>query len=264
MNLVVQVRQAFQKKALWQTAAFGIPFCIFCYLGLMEFANTRYFLTDGLFIFGLAVFSVMIAEDWRDAMVDVRATAVLLVLLLLASNQPVGNFIATGFAAFLFFRIVFVLSALLHLRGCSSCKKEQCIIQIEGKDQEERYLAYLPSFGCAMLVFSFVTMLRDEPVAILRQFESAFDGIWLMVPTSFMVGILSLLLIIWILIEAIFHLVAKRFPEEMEAGIGMGDVIVLPIFAAFLGISAFTLVLFLSCFIHIGIVLCRNYIHLGV
>lgn len=263
MNLVTQACEAFRKKTFWQTVAFGIPFCICCYLGLLEFANTRSCLTDGLFILGLAVFSVMIAEDWREATVDVRATAVLLVLLLLASNQPVGNFIATGFAAFLFFRIVFVLSALLRLRGCS-CKKEQCIIQIEGKEQEERYLAYLPSFGCALLVFSFATMLRDEPVAILRQFESAFDGIWLMVPTSFMVGILSLLLIIWILIEAIFHLVAKRFPEEMEAGIGMGDVIVLPIFAAFLGFSAFTLVLFLSCFIHIGIVLCRNYIHLGV
>lgn len=263
LNLVAQIRDCFRKKTLWQTVAFGIPFCILCYFGLMEYAETRYCLTDTLFVFGLAVFAVMVVEDWRDSTVDVRWTAVLLVLLLFTSKQPAGNFIVTGFAAFLFFRIVFVLSALIRLRWCS-CKKEQCIIQIDGRGEKELYLAYLPSFGGALVAYSFATMLYNAPAVFLQQFEDGFVGIWDMVPTSLMVGIIVSLLTIWGIIEAIFRFAMKRFPEEMKAGIGMGDVIVLPIFAAFLGISAFTLVLFLSCFIHIGIVLCRNYIHLGV
>ena len=90
------------------------------------------------------------------------------------------------------------------------------------------------------------------------------DVIWTMLPTSLMVALLVILLGIWLVVEALFHLLAKRFPEELEAGIGMGDVIVLPIFAAFLGLTAFTLVLFMSCFLHIGIFLCRRYIHWGV
>lgn len=261
MNFIAQVQSAVRTKVLWQMVAFGIPFAIICYLGLTEYADTAHCLPDVLFVFGLAVFAVMIAEDWLEATVDVRMTGALLVLLLLASNQPVGNFLVTGFAAFLFFRIVFVLSALIRLHGCS-CKKEQCIIQIDGQEQNcEKYLAFLPSFGCALFIFSLVTLFHDEPIVILRQFEQAFNGIWQMLPTSLMVALVVLLLGIWILVEALFHLLVKRFPEEAEAGIGMGDVIILPIFAAFLGISAFTLILFLSCFVHIGIFLCRTYIH---
>ena len=264
MDLLAQVRSAVRTKALWQTVAFGIPFAIICYLGLTEFADTAHCFTDGLFIFGLAVFAVMIAEDWRDATVDVRLTAALLVFLLFASKQPVGNFLATGFAAFLFFRIVFVLSALVRLHGCSR-KKEQCIIQIDGKAQmDEKYLAFLPSFGCALLVFSVAAILQNEPIALLREFHVTLDVIWTMLPTSLMVALLVILISIWLMVEALFHLLAKRFPKELEAGIGMGDVIVLPIFAAFLGLTAFTLVLFMSCFLHIGIFLCRRYIHWGV
>jgi len=261
MNFLAQLCSAVRKKSFWQTVAFRIPFLFICYLGLMEFVDVVHCLPFVLFVFGLAVFSVMIAEDWQEATVDVRLTAVLFVFLLFASSQPAGNFLVTGFAAFLFFRIVFVLSALVRLHGCS-CKKEHCIIQIDGQSQtEERYLAFLPSFGCALFVFSLTTLFRDEPIAILRQFEQAFNGIWQMLPTSLMAAFLVLLLGIWTLIEGLFRHFSKHFPEEAEAGIGMGDVIVLPIFAAFLGISAFTLVLFLSCFIHIGIFICRNYIH---
>lgn len=259
MNVIAQICSAAKKKSLWKAVAFGVPFSIICYLGMVDFTAAAHGIAYESFVLALVVFAVMVVEDWREATVDVRLTAILLVLLLLASRQPAGNFIITGFAAFLFFRSVFVLSALIRWHGCS-CKKEECIIQIDGQSCE-KFLAFLPSFGGALLLFSISTLFITEPYTILRQFEDAFNGIWMMIPTSLMAAIIVVLLGIWLLMEALFHQLKKRFPEDLEAGIGMGDVIVLPIFAAFLGLTTFTFVLFLSCFLHIGIFFCRNYIH---
>ena len=59
------------------------------------------------------------------------------------------------------------------------------------------------------------------------------------------------ILAIWFILEYAYRRLQKQGADMVE-GLGMGDVLVLPIFAAFLGLSLFGVVLLFACLTQLG------------
>lgn len=236
---------------------FAMPYLAICYLGLAAFADTENFVADNLFQIALFLFAFMIIEDWLDMTVDVRCTAVLAILLVLSSAQPAGNFLLTGVLAFICFRLFYLLSIVCH---AWRCKRQPCIQTESCTKVVPSAMPFLPSFGIGILCYALCCLLLPNALTFLEPIQDTMQVVYEAVaPQLVLVGIF-IVLFAWLTAEMVFRSYRKHW-DDVEAGLGMGDVIVLPLFAAFLGITTFSLVLLLACFIHIGIYFFRCFIH---
>ncbi|MBR3721665.1 MAG: hypothetical protein IKN12_02785 [Selenomonadaceae bacterium] len=233
MDIITRVRTAKNKLALMGG---------FALIGSMAYANYSVF--PMLLFVSLFIFADMMEEDAKYTTVDIRKAGALGLFFLIASKEPVGNFLLTALLAVLFFRIVYLLAILKY-------SKREKDIEVLGKDgKNENPIGLLPSFGIAFFLLGLYLQIthQSEPIFLLGfknfliEIGNIFSGI----------GILWILfLVLWIQLEIGVRWYKKKQDVEIVEGLGLGDVIVFPFFVAFLGITPFLFVLFLGCIIHL-------------
>ena len=232
MDIITKVRTAKNKLTLMGG---------FALIGSMAYASYSVF--PMLLFVTLFIFADMMDEDAKYTTVDIRKVAVLGVFFLLASKEPVGNFLFTALMTVFVFRIIYLLAILKYSRRI---KKTEII----GEEKNSlNPIGLLPSFGIAFFLFGLHLQITNqaEP-AFLLGFQNFLKetGTFLSQITLFWI----IAVVLWIQLELIVRWYKKQKVEIVE-GLGMGDVVVFPFFAAFMGITPFLFVLFLGCIVHI-------------
>ena len=252
MDIITRARTAASKVRWERILLFGIPFVLVCGVGLLPFTDGTPLGMRWLFPFAMALFYIMIVEDWLEMTVDTRLTAILLVLLLFSSEEHIGNFLLTGLIVFLPLRAIFLASSLWRSRS-EDARLRESYVEYDGS--HPRVQPFLPSFGTALAIFALLEILRGYvPLPFITALREAAELMWGVLSVEQGTAGVLVLVLLWGLLESAYRRRMRRVHlAEEDAAIGMGDVIVLPIFAAFLGITTFSFVLLVACLIHVAI-----------
>lgn len=248
MNLFAQIRMELGKAKRWQTLACAVPFVLICYMGLKGYANFEHLFTGQCFLMGMFFLFLSLVKDWQEGKTDILLLVPLGVLLFLATKEP-KTFCLTGIAAIFCLRIAYLLSVMFRLDTCFWPRRGKATG--ESGMLETPLLPFLPSFGCALVIFAFVQMLGTEPIMEeLQHYRMILERMWSVIPLIIYMTASAILVGAWLLTETVYHLVCHKFPARMKDNPSMGSIIVLPILAAFLGITTFLLVLMFGYVIH--------------
>lgn len=195
MNYLTRIRTELGKAERWQTLLCAIPFVFVCCMGLKGFANLSHPASIESFLFGMFFLFLLLVKDWREGKTNLRWLAGLCISLLVASNEP-KTFCLTGIAAIFCFRVLFLISAMLRLDTCFWPKQDTAA---KGKLLKNPMFSFLPSFGCALVIFSFIQMLGTGPVMVeLQHYRSMLEQMWSVTPLiAYMAGF-AMLAGIWL------------------------------------------------------------------
>lgn len=197
------------------------------------------------------LFVRMVIEDFEFRTIDLRYLFILSIGLLICSSRPWEIY---GFEVLLYgglFRIFFILSGFIEL-GLRKQKQD-----LEEMDLElvpsYTSIPYLPCFAVGILiVFGGLAFSLFSPSVYWMldgMMDSSVRGLMAQHNTF-----LSATLIILIGAEILYRVTAKKY--QMIACIGMGDVLLLPSFAAFFGgffLPVMVISLLAACAMHMAI-----------
>lgn len=234
MDIITKVRTA--KNKLIIMGGFAL---------ISSAAYSNYSINFLILFIALCIFADMMLEDAKYMTVDIRKTVALGVFLLLASKEPIGNFIFTILVTMLIFRIIYLLAILKYSKKDTNTKTTPNQII-----DENNPIGLLPSFGLAFFFFgAFLQATNFNVPHFILGFQEFLKVIGIFIAENTVIWIL--ILGFWFLIEFIVNRYKQSQDIVIVEGLGLGDVIVFPIFAAFLGISLFLFIFFLGCITHI-------------
>lgn len=193
----------------------------------------------------MALFWHMLREDAEQGTVDLRCILLLSAGLFLCSIHPAVIYWFSFLAYLILFRMLYVVSSLLEMsknRLLFLCHKQAINRETRPVTSGQMNpIPFLPCFGGGLFVLILAASFSSD---ILKPIWSLNDLLTLCI--SLLTGrqmlvILGGLLLVLSVFELILRY-AKKYQKSVVC-IGMGDVLVLPSFAAFLGGSFFLLVL---------------------
>ena len=201
-----------------------------------------------LLVGSMCVFENMVVEDLEFKTVDIRKAVILAVLLCLASAKPVIEFLYILGMSFIFFRAICILSMLCSIFFNKPPEA------IKNNSVPDNSIPLLPCFAVSIVCICILMHINSESL-----FFQQFTDVLRIIEFTFF---LPVYITSFFLLEITHYLIKKNCVYEAEEGLGMGDVLVLPSFAAFMGIPLFTITfilsLFLSIFAHIAQLIIRR------
>lgn len=228
---------------------------------LANFLNTElrfcFFVLVAVFI----LFWKMVLEDADHGTIDIRCIVLLTGGLFLCSHQSAPVYLFSFIVYLILFRMLYVASSLWEM-GIQACcqwrfrKEEVHSVANTAKRIPHGRVPFLPCFAGGLLVLALiVTFLSDA--APLWQFDDALDACMILLSGKQKMIILAVMLLALGIFEAGYWLAKKRWQPIIC--IGMGDVFVLPSFAAFLGGGFFLMTLGCALLLSLGFVLYQKY-----
>ena len=220
------------------------------------------------FFFLAAVFALfwkMVLEDAEHGTIDIRCIALLTVGLFLCSHQSAPVYLFSFFIYLILFRMLYVASSLWEM-GIQACRqwrsrKEEAHPVVKADDTAESLprgrVPFLPCFAGGLLVLALIVTLLSDGAAPLWRFDDALDACMILLSGEQKMIILAVMLLALGIFEAGYWLAKKRCQPIIC--IGMGDVFVLPGFAAFLGGGFFLMTLGCALLLSLGFVLYQTY-----
>ena len=190
----------------------------------------------------MLLFANMMREDAKYLTVDIRKIILLAVFLLIACKIPVGNFLLTTAVAWLFLRLAYLADMI------RSARRDVNLLVTEPIPCCREPLPLLPAFGVALVMVALFLCNSAEPQFIISLRESMSELVNLAFVAFWPFCLLALL---WAFLERFYYRL-KKSGATMTEGLGMGDVLVLPLFAAYLGMALFGVTLFLALLIQLG------------
>lgn len=207
----------------------------------------------------MALFWHMLREDAEQGTVDLRCILLLSAGLFLCSIHPAVIYWFSFLAYLILFRMLYVVSSLLEM-GKNWCLCHKQGISKESMSFDKRIpIPFLPCFGGGLFVLILAASFSSD---ILKPIWSLNDLLTLcigLLTNRQMLVILGGLLLVLGVFELIWGY-AKKYQKSVVC-IGMGDVLVLPSFAAFLGGSFFLLVLGCAWLLASGFAWYQKYYH---
>lgn len=196
--------------------------------GFANFIRTDWYSSCLILIFLMAVFLNMVIEDFRTKLIDIRKMVVLATGLMMISHYPATYFIVEMFIYYCLFRMLYILIFVVRMKT-GSCGGDYDADALD--ESLDDYCPLLPAYlGGLVLCTAFI-----YPLAYAK--ENAY--LMADMPDDIIVFYALILGAILAGMEIAFRMKVKK-DARME-GIGMGDVIILPAFAAFLGGGGFLL-----------------------
>lgn len=213
--------------------------------GLANFSNGRFWT---LWMSMLLVINMCI-EDWKTGLIDLRKAFVLFIGLLLCSYHSSISFIFTYALAFFAWQLFYFLNTVVkNIGNGGQADKEKTGNVVESiMKTRTPYLPFLLSG--IVLAMILITLFADRFRGYL--YGRTIDDFLVAALGIYGVGtvIIILLLILMILKKIccvwLRHRQKKGYTVQ-AAGIGMGDIVILPIFLTFLGDIFFLVTILMS------------------
>lgn len=202
----------------------GVPIC------LTDFLDSQQRFSFVVFLAAMFLFWDMVCEDAADELVDIRKAGILAIGLCLSSRYTVAAYICQAGLVFAALRMCWMLT-LRHHRQTGEESTERNTIRIP----------FLPCLAAALAILIFLMLTRVKGDGGIEFYST----IWIItyISDSMLLPDLPMVFFgIGYLAIEYFHWHFYRRKNDMIAGIGMGDIYVLPLFAGFLGIPFFTVV----------------------
>lgn len=105
-------------------------------------------------------------------------------------------------------------------------------------------IPFVPCYALGVASFLAVLLAYCNRIPVITDLNDAMSMILSFMAPMTALYTLGVLIVAWVVLELISFFVFQRYKQVI--GLGMGDVLVLPTFAAFLGGAYFTMTLFLS------------------
>lgn len=222
------------------------------------------------FFFLTAVFVLfwkMVLEDAEHGTIDIRCIALLVAGLFLCSHQTAPVYLFSFLIYLILFRMLYVASSLWEM-GIQACRQWHSRQKSSHFPSEVNNTAdslprgrvpFLPCFAGGLMILVIIVTLLDDDAAPLWRFDNALDACMILLSGEQKMIILTVMLLALGIFEAIYWLAKKK--RQPIICIGMGDVFVLPGFAAFLGGGFFLMTLGCALLLSLGFVLYQKYYH---
>lgn len=237
-----------------------ITAALFLAVPFANFINADFPCAFLLLLLSMLIFVRMVAEDAAFGTVDLRYTAILVLCLFLCSHYTASNYLFSLFSYLLLFRMMLIMSNLwAMLIPCQfrvfSKNKDTTEVSEELEDQPvpdclTMKLPFLPCFFGGLFCFLLLLTILNGDTDIIWNANEILDACVNFLSGSAKVLLLFSLLLADGLLELVYYYFKKR--KNVVHCFGMGDVIVLPNFAAFLGGSVFLIVLFFALLISLA------------
>lgn len=184
------------------------------------------------------IFLWMVIEDYRFMTVDLRAFLLLAVLFCWISSRPTWLFLGMFFLGCLFFRIVYIFFAIPFLEPFHEQGDAAVSTPVEPEAPAAPLGGYLPILALSLgLVYGFQILMENSVIwgPAAQFWEGVQDGIALLAEelTPHILAILGLFVGGWLPLE--YQLWKQSKVKVIEAPYGEGDILLLGLFFAFLG-----------------------------
>lgn len=220
------------------------------------------------FFFLTAVFVLfwkMVLEDAEHGTIDIRCIALLATGLFLCSYQTALVYLFSFLIYLILFRMLYVASSLweMGIQACRQWHSHQKMPHLTAGANDTAdslphgRVPFLPCFAGGLMVLVIIVTFLDDGAAPLWRFDDALDSCMILLSGEQKMIILAVMLLALGIFEAGYWLAKKRCQPIIC--IGMGDVFVLPGFAAFLGGGFFLMTLGCALLLSLGFVLYQTY-----
>ena len=240
---------------------------LFLTIPLANFLNAElrfgFFLLTAVFV----LFWKMVLEDAEHGTIDIRCIALLTVGLFLCSYQTAPVYLFSFLIYLILFRMLYVASSLWEM-GIQACRQWHSrqksshfpsdVNDTAGSLPRGR-VPFLPCFAGGLMALVIIVTFLDDGAAPLWRFDDVLDSCMILLSGEQKMIILAVMLLALGIFEAIYWLAKKK--RQPIICIGMGDVFVLPSFAAFLGGGFFLMTLGCALLLSLGFVLYQTYYH---
>ena len=219
-----------------------------------NFTDNRYF---GIFFLSMLLWTDMCYEDAITGLVDIRKILLLGISWMLCSYHIVGGFFVTYLIG------LFVWVSFYFIMGIKAncCQDNSDIEAMPVKEQEnlrkrmDKRVPYLPFLLAGMMGMAVIlTVFSDYFSGVLYKAQLG-DMLYEEFGYPLIPFLMTFMAIGVLIIACIYRYLMKRKRAQgkliLKPGIGMGDIILLPLFMAFFGDFFFTGMMFTS-FIAVG------------
>lgn len=229
---------------------------------LANFLNAEFRFGFFVLVAVFALFWQMVLEDADHGTIDIRCIAFLTGGLFLCSHQSAQVYLFSFSIYLILFRMLYVASSLWEM-GIQACcqwrfrKEEVHSVANTAKSFSHGRVPFLPCFAGGLLVLALIVTFLSDGAAPLWRFDDALDACMILLSGKQKMIILTVMLLALGIFESVYWLAKKR--RQPIICIGMGDVFVLPSFAAFLGGGFFMMTLGCALLLSLGFVLYQTY-----
>lgn len=229
---------------------------LFMTVGLVNFSDGRFWV---LWI-SMLLFINMCIEDWKTGLIDLRKAVALFTGLMVCSYHSPVSFVFTYVLAFFAWQLFYFFNIVTKNIGNGTGKEETG--EAGGSIMKTR-TPYLPFFFAGIvLAMVLVTMFADKFRGCL--YGRTIDDFIVAALGLYGVGIVIIILLLMLIaFKMICHAWLKHREKKgktvQAAGIGMGDIVILPIFLAFFGDVFFLITMLMSAVSITAYLLWRKY-----
>ena len=208
----------------------------------------------------IMLFWKMVLEDAETGTIDIRYIAILSVGLFICSRQPASVYLFTNFSYLILFRMLYIASSLWTMaiqyyqhRNVITAKRtaKKPSIELNGR------VPFLPCFAGGLLLMELGITFFDDSAAVIWSFDDALYFCITLLDNEQKIILLAIMLLVLGIFELGYRLAQKR--RDPVICIGMGDVLILPAFATFLGSGCFGVTLGCALLMSIVLVLYQTY-----
>lgn len=208
---------------------------------MLGFMDKGIFNAASLFAASL-VLADMVLEDAKDWVVDIRKAAAFAILMCFGTSFEGPDFLVRFALYFMILRIFYLVMSIAITLYMYEKKAENTR---EGEDEEEfgeaipkNSLPFIPCFYGGAVVFLGILMAFNGNIPLLSTLEAELLRIYAFMPFGFFLLLVGHIAAVLVVLEIISFLVDRKY--QQYSGIGLGDIFVLPSFAAFFGGIYFT------------------------
>lgn len=200
------------------------------------------------------IFMVMVIEDYMYLTIDIRLLGFLAFAGIFLSKFPLQGFFFLLIIGLLYYRIIYLF--LIKYIPIESRMEPEMIVDTT------KALGFLPSLACGLAIYAFYRIANvDNYPYFLTSFYDSCNVLYAIAfeePLFFAVLLLPFLAI-WILLEIKRHRAMANNKAALPM-LGDGDVYVMAVWLATLGLADITMVLFISSIVQILAFLYRDLI----
>lgn len=226
-----------KKRWACELAVAVVMFAALAYCGFAEL----HFLPLGTFMFfGCLVFADMAHEDRLTGFVDVRKAAALACFFLAGCSAQFSDFAGLFLVFFALLRIFYVATSLCITLWMRNAREKA--VPDDSDDEPaipKNCTPFIPDFLCGVLLFLAMLVGFGNNIPFLSELAYAMDKIWMYMPLEFFLKLCGALVAVLAVLETSLWFVCRKYVQYI--GLGLGDVFVLPSFAALFGSVYFTL-----------------------
>lgn len=227
---------------------------------MSNFMNTELRFGFLLLLVVIILFWKMVIEDAETGTIDVRYIAILSVGLFICSRQPASVYLFADCSYLILFRMLYIASSLWAMaiqyyqqRHVNTDKTiaEKTLAELNGR------VPFLPCFAGGLLVLALGITFFNDSAAIIWNFDDVFYFCITLLDNEQKIILLAIMLLVLGIFELVYRLAQKR--QQPVICIGMGDVLTLPAFAAFLGSGCFGVALGCALLMSLVLVVYQTY-----